>query len=583
MLPLNRWFSLLLIFIVSISQANVLRAASPSNPFSSQKSDVKDGEREIDNSESPRFMMKRFVEILSGDDIDAAFPFIEFPKGLNLEQRRIMVEELIDVLNKRGNIEVTMISNSPGGSLSDDIHPELEKIGSILTTPSPIPIVLRFGADKTRKGWRFSAEFMEKIPEVAELLNRTDLENHLPPQLIANKIFGVKLWQWIGLIVAIALSILSAWILAWILYHVMRRLVKRLQVVVPDEIFTSFITPLRLFTGLSIFSVSILFLDTGLGFRQRLVYFETISLTISFCIFALRLTTAAIELSRLSYERQGKHTSTAMLGPLRKGLSCLIVVLCAISLMRSLGFDVTAVIAGLGIGGLAIALAGQKTIENLFGGISIIMDQPVRVGDFGRFGTTLGTVEDIGLRSTKVRTLDRTLVSIPNAEFSHMTLENFEKRDKFRWLSNLGIRMDASADQLRLVLMQIKELMLSHPMVYKDPARVRFVSFGESAFNVEIFAYIKASSHNEYIAVVEDMNLRILDIIRGAGTDLAYPAQTLFLERGTGVNKEKIREVEKKIADIKEKDGFPQPYYPSSWAEDKFDTLDFPEGSSAKD
>lgn len=583
MLSLTRLFSLFLMLGLTLVEANSAFASSSSNPFAAQKSDAKEGEKELENSESPRFMMRRFVEILSGEDIDAAFPFIEFPKGLILEQRRVVVEELIDVLNKRGSIELAMISNSPSGSLSDDIHPELEKIGTILTTPSPIPIVLRYSADKNRQGWRFSSEFMEKIPDVAEALNRTDLENHLPPQLISNKIFGVKLWQWIGLVIAIAVSIFAAMVLSWILYHIMRRLVKRLQIVVPDEIFTGFITPLRLFTGLSIFSVSILFLDTGLGFRQRLVYFETISLTISFGIFALRLTTAAIELSRLSYERQGKHTSTAMLGPIRKGLSVLIVVLCAISLMRSLGFDVTAIIAGLGIGGVAIALAGQKTIENLFGGISIIMDQPVRVGDFGRFGTTMGTVEDIGLRSTKVRTLDRTLVSIPNAEFSHMTLENFEKRDKFRWVTQLGIRMDASSDQMRLLLMQIKELMLSHPMIYKDPARVRFVSFGDSAFNVEIFAYVKASSYNEYIAVVEDMNLRILDVIRDAGTDLAYPAQTLFLERGTGMNKEKIRDVEKKIAEIKAKDGFPQPHYPSSWAEDKFDTLDFPEESGARD
>jgi len=368
-------------------------------------------------------------------------------------------------------------------------------------------------------------------------------------------------------------------ILGWILYYVLKLIVKRMNVVVPGEVLTNFLTPLRLFTGLFIFSFSIFFLDAGLGFRQNLAYVESICLTIFFCIFAIRLTGALIELSRLNYERQGKHTSTAMLGPINKGVNILIVVLGSISMMRSLGFDVTAIIAGLGIGGVAIALAGQKTIENLFGGISIIMDQPVRVGDFGRFGPTMGTVEDIGLRSTKVRTLDRTLVSIPNAEFSHMTLENFEKRDKFRWATTLGIRMDATTDQMRLLLMQIKELMLGHPMVYKDPARVRFVAFGSSSLNVEIFAYIKASDHDEFIAVVEDLNLRMMDIIREAGTDLAYPAQTLFLERAGSISKEKINNAEQKIAEVKEKSGFPQPFYPSSWAEAKVDILDFPDGT----
>ncbi len=537
----------------------------------------------VENNESPRFMMRRFIEILNSGDIDAAFPYVEFPKGMGLQSRRQLIEELIEVLNKRGNIDLAFVSNYPSGNPSDDIRPDFEKIGTVFTTPVNIPITLRFSADKSRKGWRFSAEFMDKVPEIAELLHENSLESRLPPQLIDNEFFGVKLWQWIGAVLAVAVSVFSAMVLGWLLYHFLKVLVRCLKIVVPDEIFTNFMTPLRLFTGLFVFSWALLFLDTGLGFRQKLAYVEAIALTIFFCIFAIRLTAALIELSRLSHERQGKTSSNAMLGPIQKGTNVLIVVLGAISLMRNLGFDVTAIIAGLGIGGVAIALAGQKTIENLFGGISIIMDQPVRVGDFGRFGATMGTVEDIGLRSTKVRTLDRTLVSIPNAEFSHMILENFEKRDKFRWLANLGIRMDATADQMRLLLMQIKELMLAHPMVYKDPARVRFVGFGDSSLKVEVFAYIKANNHNEYIAVVEDMNLRILDIIRDAGTDLAYPAQTLFLERGSGISKEKISNAEKMIAEIKSKHGFPQPYYPSSWSDDKFDTLDFPDGSAIKE
>ncbi|RYZ59242.1 MAG: mechanosensitive ion channel family protein [Proteobacteria bacterium] len=572
--------SVLKIFLITSLLSAEFSSAYAQGIFSSGKSTTSDADKqEIENSESPRFMMRRFVEILNNENVEEAFNYVEFPKGLNLDAKRKLVEELMEVLNKRGNIDLALISNNPSGSLSDDVKPEMEKIGTILTTPNSFPIMLRFSTEKTRKGWRFSSEFMERIPDVAETLHLSSFENKLPPQLVGHKLFGIKIWQWIGLAIAIAISVLASMLLSWVLFHIMKRLVSRLQLVVPDEIFMSFITPLRLFTGLFVFGFAILFLDTDLGFRQKLGYFESVTLTLTFSIFALRLTAAAIELSRLSYERQGKTNSTAMLGPIRKGLSVLIVVLCAISLMRNLGFDVTAIIAGLGIGGVAIALAGQKTIENLFGGISILMDQPVRVGDFGRFGTTMGTVEDIGLRSTRVRTLDRTVVSIPNAEFSHMTLENFEKRDKFRWLSQLGIRMDASTDQMRLLLMQIKELMLSHPMIYKDPARVRFVSFGASSLNIEIFAYVKASNHNEYIAVVEDMNLRILDIIRNAGTDLAYPAQTLFLERGAGISKEKVADVEKRISQIKEQDGFPQPFYPSSWAEDKYDTLEFPENN----
>lgn len=560
-------FALLLSF-GDFAQVHAQSLLSPQKPADN---------KETENVESPRFMFRRFLEILKNSDVEAAFPFVELPNRMPLEQRRTSVRELFEVLNKRGNIDVALISNDPGGSLSDLADPALEDIGSVSVTGQKMRVTLRLVNDKNKHGWKFSSEFMEKVPEIAQTLRNSDFENRLPSRVTAHKVFGIKLWQWIGLALALLLSFLAAIIFSYVVFYALKLIVRRLQISVPDDIFTSFLTPLRLFLGLFAFSSFILLLDTDLEFRQKLGYVEAIALTLSFCIFALRLTSASTELIRLSYERQGKLNANAMLGPFQKGMSILIVVLGIISLMRNLGFDVTAIIAGLGIGGVAIALAGQKTIENLFGGISIVMDQPVRVGDFGRFGTILGTVEDIGLRSTKVRTLDRTLVAIPNAEFSHMTLENFEKRDKFRWNTTLAIRMDTSSDQMRLLLMLIKELMLAHPMVYKDPARVRFVSFGTSCFNVEIFAYIKANAHSEFVSVVEDLNLRLLDIIRDVGTDLAYPAQTVVVEQARGKDTAKLYEIQKRIAEIREKEGFPQPHYPSQWADSKIDVIEFPE------
>ena len=539
--------------------------------------------KSVENVESPRYMFHRFLEILNNNDVDAAFPFVELPSRMQLEQRRVTIRELFEVLNKRGNIDVALISNDPTGSFGDVADQTLEDIGSISVKGENTRVMLRLVSERNRKVWKFSADFMEKIPEIAQSLAKTDFERRLPSKLTIHEVFGVKIWQWVGLGLSIGLAILVSMVFAYGIFVAMRLLVRRLQVEVPEEIYTKLMTPLRLFIGLVVLSFTLPFLDTDLSFRQRLGYVEAIVLTISFCLFSLRLTSVSIELMRLSYERQGKHSANAMLGPLKKGMSILIVVLGLISLMRNLGFDVTAIVAGLGIGGVAIALAGQKTIENLFGGISIIMDQPVRVGDFGRFGTILGTVEDIGLRSTKVRTLDRTLVAIPNAEFSHMTLENYEKRDKFRWHAMLGICMDTTTDQMRLLLMRIKELMLSHPMVYKDPARVRFVAFGASTLDVEVFAYIKASDQNEFLTVLEDLNLRVLDIIRDVGTDLAYPTTRVVVEHAPEKDSAKYLDVEKRIAEIRGQDGFPQPHYPPSWSEAKIDTLDFPSRDPLRD
>ncbi len=561
-----------LFILLSLLFASPLLASGPSLLPSSPASI-----KEVENDDSPRHMMRRFIEVLNRDDAEAAYPFIEFPKSYSTSMKREVVPALFEVLNKRGKIDVNSVSNSPTGTPGDAVDPTIEIVGSINIDGEKIPIELHYGTEKGTKAWRFSADFMEKIPGLAEILEHRGFENRLPTALVTHQYFGIKAWQWLGLFLGIGLSILIALLLSYLLFYFMKRITKRLQIVMPEQILTGFLTPFRLFLFLLLFGQTLPFLDTDLAFRQRIGYFQAILQTISLSIFALRLAAAGIELSRLSYERQGKHSATAMLGPIRKGINILIVMLGATFLLRDLGFDVTAIIAGLGIGGVAIALASQKTIENLFGGISIIMDQPVRVGDSGKFGAVSGTVEDIGLRSTKIRTLDRTLVSIPNAEFSDMTLENFEKRDKFRWTADLGIRMDASTDQMRLLLSDLKALLIAHPMVYKDPARVRFTSFTDSAFMVQIFAYIKASDYNEYIAVVEDLNLRVLDVIRETGTDLAYPSKTVYFERGQGPAQDKMKEVEKRIDDLKAKGGFPQPFYPAEWVDSRLDTLDFPE------
>jgi MscS family membrane protein len=197
--------------------------------------------------------------------------------------------------------------------------------------------------------------------------------------------------------------------------------------------------------------------------------------------------------------------------------------------------NVSALLAGLGVGGLAVALAGQRTVENLFGGMVLILDQPVRVGDFFRYGDKLGTVEDIGLRSVKIRTLDRTLVSIPNGNFSQMELENFAARDKIRLSTTLGLRYETTAAQLETVIRELRQALLAHPKVDPDPARVRFTRFGAYSLDVEILAYVKTSDFNEFLEVQQELFLRFMRVVEDAGTGFAFPSQTLYLGRDAGL------------------------------------------------
>src|SRR5262249_39660305 len=198
----------------------------------------------------------------------------------------------------------------------------------------------------------------------------------------------------------------------------------------------------------------------------------------------------------------------------------------------SLGIPLTPVLAGLGVGGVAVALAAQNSIENLIGGFNLFMDRPVRIGDFCRFGDKLGTVEEIGLRSTRIRTLDDTVVAVPNAAFSKLELENFSRRQKIWYHPRLQLEKTSSADQVRFVLVEVRQMLYSHPKVDPHPARIRFAEFGPSSLELDVFAYVRVTDYGEYLEVAEDLNLRIMEVLARGGLRLAVPAQRTLVEPG---------------------------------------------------
>jgi MscS family membrane protein len=234
-------------------------------------------------------------------------------------------------------------------------------------------------------------------------------------------------------------------------------------------------------------------------------------------------------LSRMTGRQRASASSMIPLG--KRSAKVAVIAIAILATLASWGYDTTAILAGLGVGGLAVALAAQKTIENLFGGVAITTDKPVLVGDFCRYGDKLGVVEDIGLRSTRVRTLDRTVVTIPNGQFSSLEIENFGRRDKIFFHPILNLRRDTTPDQIRILITSLRELLLAHPLVDPNPARVRFIGIGQYSLDIEIFSYAKTSDFDEFLVVQEELLLGILDRIRQAGTALAVPSQLNVLAR----------------------------------------------------
>jgi len=246
-----------------------------------------------------------------------------------------------------------------------------------------------------------------------------------------------------------------------------------------------------------------------------------------------------------------------------------------------LGLHAYAIIAGLGVGGLAIALAAQPTVENLIGGFSLFADKPVRVGDFCKYGDDVGTIEAIGIRSTRIRGIDRTVTTIPNGVLSKMSVVNFTQRDLMLLKSVIGLRYETTPEQLRFVLAKLRELLLAHPMVTPEPSRVRFAGFGECSLNVEVFAYVGTKDWNEFLGIQEDIYLRMIDVVAASGTGIAFPSQTIYFARDGGLDPDKSTAAVAEVQQWRAAHKLPFPDFDIEFRKTHRDTLDYPpQGSS---
>ncbi len=220
-----------------------------------------------------------------------------------------------------------------------------------------------------------------------------------------------------------------------------------------------------------------------------------------------------------------------MLPLARKIAQGVLIGLGAVALLNELGFQVTSILAGLGIGGLAVALAAQKTVEHLFGSIAIGVDQPFRVGDFVNIEGVVGTVESIGGRSTRVRTLDRTVVTFPNGKLAETRSESISARDRIRLWTNLGLSYSTTAEQLRRVLAEVEAALRAHPKIWPETVAVCFTDFKDSTLNVEVMAWFQTTDWNEFTAIRQELLLRFMEIVEREGTSFAFPTRTVHVVR----------------------------------------------------
>jgi MscS family membrane protein len=531
--------------------------------------------------DSPRGTVLGFIKAAGAENYALAAQYLDVRTTPRAAQElALQLKAVLD--RKLSTADIDQLSAKPEGNLEDGLPADQELLGEVKGNGGSVEILL----DRVKRGggppiWLFSAKTLKGVPALYEEIRPVWIERYLPNTIREFRLLGLPLWQWIVLLLAIPFVVGLTWLVSRLLFWILRPLLFRLTGERAEADLARVTGPVRILTLALVIgiwmSVSILPLATRVFWARAAAAAAIIGLA----WLLVRLVDIASELT-LSHLRQlNQPARVAIAGLSRRLTKVSVVFFGALALLYLANFDLTAALAGLGIGGIAVAFAAQKTLENLFGGIMIITDQPIRVGDFCKIGNVIGTIEDIGLRSTRIRTLDRTVVSVPNGQMAAENLENFGVRDKVWFRPTIGLRYETTADQLRYVLAEIRRLLYAHPLVESQSARIRFVRFGGSSLDLEIFSYILTTDYARFLEVQEDLLLRIMDIVESSGTGIAFPSQTAYFTRDRGLDETKRQAAIAAVRRWREAQELPFPNFPPERIAEVENTLEYPPADSA--
>jgi MscS family membrane protein len=507
------------------------------------------------------------------------------PAQKNTKTRARIVDNFRRLLDQGGSIyPSSFISDDLSGRTDDELEAGLDVVGNLTINDKEVNIyVENTQGTNSPPIWQVSAATVNVLAAVKPLNNGGGiLDQVLPSYLEERMVSGVPLGHWLVMLLLIAIAYGVSWSIISGIHFVIRTVWKKAKTEHVDGIVRALELPFRLYLAVWIFVILSQQIGLSIIVRQRL---SGITIVIGFVAFLILLWRLTDFISAYSVKRmtiRGRVSTLSVILFLRRAAKVAIVVIGVIAVLSTIGFDVTTGLAALGIGGIALALGAQKTIENFVGSVTLIADQPIRVGDFCAVGSTTGTVEQIGMRSTRLRTNNRTVVTIPNGEFSSTRIENFAHRDKFLFETVLDLRCETTPNQVRYLLVELRSLLYSHSMVLPDPARVRFTGLGTSSLKIEIYAYIDTVVYDTFLEIQEDLLLRIMDIVASSGTDFAFPSQTIYFAQDNGISEEKTKEAEDKVAEWKAQGDIPIPSFDPERIAKLKGTIAYPsEGSSS--
>lgn len=543
-------FSFLFLFILALAVPASALPAAPETEAPAAEAAQPDPLRR----ETPRSMVSGLIESLAELDYDRAAQYFELPAATSSRQRMNAVSQaraFHALLDNGGSLKpFATLSNQASGRVDDDLPLDQENVGEVTVQDKKTPILITRSEVEGQQVWRISSA---TLGQIAAATKRAPAAETAPQDeyLVA----GAPVKDW-GMLVGLGVMIFGGlWLVSTLVVAAMRRLVADSAASGIYRFFEAALPPASLLLAVAIFYNWAERLPVAIVARQTLLRYTGIVTVIALVWFGLRLVDAVAELIIARMQRRQRRQIVSVVTLLRRTVKILLLVFSGIGILDTFGIDVTTGIAALGIGGIALALGAQKTVENLVGSVTVIADRPLQVGDFIKVGDVVGTVEDVGIRSTRIRTLERTVVTIPNGDLSARQIENFAARDRFLFNPTIAVSYATPSAKLQEALTVVRGVLAEEEKI-AEGWRARLGGITDRAFNIDIFSYIDTPEFDVQVVVREKMLFTIYERLEAAGIRLAYPSQTvLFQGDGPGEDERKEEENPRPRLDKDERPG----------------------------
>jgi MscS family membrane protein len=471
---------------------------------------------------TPRASMQGYLKAVKALDYELATKYLDYrnlPSEIQGIAPELLAEQLMLVLDRTIWIDLNSLSMHAEGKKNESVPAYRDLIAEIETSKGSVQILMQHVPDEENKQlvWKISNATVSQIPFLIEEFGYNELGEWLYHHLPKIDFLNVMLWQWLYFLG----MFIGFFLLSMLITRVVAGLLKTIRPSTQEDILSFIKGPICLLIAIIISRT--FHGDSNITIAVAALEHAATILLIAWSWVLIRSIDLIKHRMAQSFVANDKPQAVFLLRPASNVVKMCIIIVMTLLWFENLGFKATTLLAGLGIGGLAIALAAQKTVENVIGAITLYASAPVKIGDLCQFAKNFGVIEEIGLRATRIRTIDRSVIYVPNAKFVDMELENVSEREKIAYKPKLMLSEKTTQANLAAFMDACKTLLEQHEMIDETPCRVRFKGFTPWALEVDVLSYVATTDFAQYMEIIEELNLALLGLLNEHNCKLASP------------------------------------------------------------